>query len=58
MYTDHMIQFTWEGQTYTGKIEREYENSFLVEVSEPSEEMREKFNTRMIISKKACLQED
>ena len=35
-----------------GKVEREYENSVLVQVTDPSEEMLEKFNDRMIISKK------
>ena len=31
---------------------KEYENSVLVQVTDPSEEMLEKFNDRMIISKK------
>ncbi|TXX25311.1 DUF2187 domain-containing protein, partial [Escherichia coli] len=31
-------------------------NSVLVQVTDPSEEMLEKFNDRMIISKKKCQQ--
>ena len=50
------ITFTWEGKVYAGKVEREYENSVLVQVTDPSEEMLEKFNDRMIISKKQCQQ--
>jgi hypothetical protein len=56
MTINSTVNFTWEGKVYTGKVEREYENSVLVQVKEPSEEMLEKFNNRMIISKKQCQQ--
>ena len=51
MTINSTITFTWEGKVYAGKVEREYENSVLVQVTDPSEEMLEKFNDRMIISK-------
>ncbi|WP_195493277.1 DUF2187 domain-containing protein [Enterococcus gallinarum] len=56
MTINSTITFTWEVKVYAGKVEREYENSVLVQVTDPSEEMLEKFNDRMIISKKKCQQ--
>ncbi|HCE13490.1 MULTISPECIES: hypothetical protein [unclassified Enterococcus] len=56
MTIDSTIFFTWEGKTYEAVVEREYENSVLVQVNEPSSEMLEKFTNRMIISKKKCQQ--
>ena len=56
MTINSTITFTWVGKVYAGKVEREYENSVLVQVTDPSEEMLEKFNDRMIISKKKCQQ--
>ena len=41
MTINSTITFTWEGKVYAGKVEREYENSVLVQVTDPSEEMRE-----------------
>ncbi|MBR8700092.1 DUF2187 domain-containing protein [Enterococcus casseliflavus] len=41
-------------QKYQGIIEREYENSVLVQVTDPSAEMLDKFTNRMIVSKKIC----
>ena len=37
-----------------GFIEREYENSFLIQVNDPSKEIMDKFSGRMVISKKVC----
>ncbi|OTN76706.1 hypothetical protein A5886_001784 [Enterococcus sp. 8G7_MSG3316] len=54
MTVDSTIFFTWEGKTYEAVIEREYENSVLVQVNKPSTEMLEKFTNRMIVSKKNC----
>ena len=34
--------------------EKEYENSYLIVVANPSPDMEEKYTNRMIISKKAC----
>ncbi|MBM7707978.1 DUF2187 domain-containing protein [Enterococcus lemanii] len=48
------VIFKWNNYTYFGIIEREYENSVLVQVNEPSAEMMEKYNGRMVISKKIC----
>lgn len=54
MTIDSTIFFTWEGKKYQGIIEREYENSVLVQVTDPSAEMLDKFTNRMIVSKKIC----
>ncbi len=48
------VIFTWNNFTYWGIIEREYENSVLVQVNDPSDEILEKYNGRMVISKKVC----
>ncbi|KAF1305262.1 DUF2187 domain-containing protein [Enterococcus saccharolyticus] len=54
METNTNVTFKWENHTLIGIIEREYENSFLIQVNEPSKEIMEKFNGRMVISKKQC----
>lgn len=48
------IQFVWENMEFDGQIEKEYENSYLVTVTNPSDEIRTKYNNRMVISKKKC----
>ncbi len=49
------VIFEWEQAFFKGMVEKEYENSFLINVSEPScSEIKEKFANRMIISKKNC----
>lgn len=48
------VIFTWNNFKYFGTIEREYENSVLVQVNDPSDEILEKYNGRMVISKKIC----
>jgi len=52
--TKSSVTFTWENKAFDGVIEQEYENSFLVQVANPSKEMIEKYNGRMIVSKKIC----
>ena len=37
---------------YSGFVEKEYENSYLIVVANPSPDMEEKYTNRMIISKK------
>lgn len=54
METQTNVTFKWENATLLGLIEKEYENSFLIEVKEPSEEIIEKYNGRMVVSKKIC----
>lgn len=54
MMNEKQINFIWEKKDYTGYIEKEYENSFLIVVADPSRDMEEKYTNRMIISKKAC----
>lgn len=48
------IQFIWENMEFSGLIEKEYENSYLITVTNPSDEIRTKYNNRMIVSKKKC----
>ena len=57
METQTNVTFKWEDVTLTGLIEKEYENSFLIQVASPSEEILDKFNGRMVISKKVCQKE-
>jgi hypothetical protein len=52
--TNSNVTFKWEHLTLFGTIEKEYENSFLINVQDPSKEIMEKFSGRMIISKKNC----
>ena len=48
------VHFIWEKTSYSGFVEEEYENSYLIVVANPRPEMEEKYTNRMIISKKAC----
>ena len=54
MEQEKMIRFSWEKNSYMGFVEKEYENAYLVVVSDPSPDMKEKYTNRMIISKKDC----
>lgn len=54
MMNERQISFSWEKKDYIGYIEKEYENSFLIVVADPSRDMEEKYTNRMVISKKAC----
>lgn len=49
-----VISFTWENAVYNGIVEKEYENSYLINVSNPNQELTEKYNGRIVISKKNC----
>ncbi|MFD2729082.1 DUF2187 domain-containing protein [Enterococcus camelliae] len=48
------ITFTWENEVYQGVIEKEYENSYLISVNNPNQELIDKYNGRIVISKKKC----
>ncbi|RSU12491.1 DUF2187 domain-containing protein [Vagococcus acidifermentans] len=48
------LTFSWEDKTYEGFIEKEYENSYLIDVTNPSEEMADKYLGRLVVSKKNC----
>lgn len=48
------ITFTWENEVYQGVIEKEYENSYLISVNNPNQELVDKYNGRIVISKKKC----
>lgn len=52
MTQERKIQFNWEHEHFIGLIEKEYENSYLVVVTNPTPNMEEKYTNRMIISKK------
>lgn len=48
------VSFCLDKATHSGYIEKEYENSYLVCVDDPSKDMEEKYTNRMIVSKKNC----
>ncbi|MBP2099308.1 hypothetical protein [Enterococcus rivorum] len=54
MAQEKQISFRFEKENYQGYVEKEYENSYLVVVSDPTPDMKEKYTDRMIISKKNC----
>ena len=54
MAEEKKVHFIWEKTNYSGFVEKEYENSYLIVVTNPSPDMEEKYTNRMIISKKAC----
>lgn len=54
MAQEKQISFNWEKSDYMGFVEKEYENAYLVVVSDPSPDMEEKYTNRMVISKKDC----
>ncbi|MGK0551580.1 hypothetical protein ACSFB8_05360 [Enterococcus faecalis] len=54
MEDERKVTFIWDKICYSGLIEKEYENSYLVVVTNPSPDMEEKYTTRMVISKKVC----
>jgi len=49
------VSFTWNEGTYSGSVEREYVNSILVHVENPCAELEMKYQGRIVISKKDCL---
>jgi hypothetical protein len=48
------VIFKWQNESFYGWIEKEYQNSFLINVTDPNEELETKYAKRIIISKKAC----
>ncbi|AYW45171.1 DUF2187 domain-containing protein [Tetragenococcus koreensis] len=52
------VTFKWENTTLSGRIEKEYENSFLVEIDNPTKEIADSYNGRMVVSKKDCKVEE
>ncbi|MGO3731687.1 MAG: DUF2187 domain-containing protein [Vagococcus sp.] len=54
MKPDSKVHFDWQGSEFEGTIEKEYENSFLINVTNPNFELKEKYMGRIIISKKVC----
>lgn len=54
MQIDRTVTFKWKGQSYSGVVEREYDNSYLIQVANACEEIAEKYKNRLVISKKNC----
>ncbi|APB30876.1 MULTISPECIES: DUF2187 domain-containing protein [Vagococcus] len=52
MDTQEKVFFKWQGSNYEGVIEKEYDNSVLIDVNNPDEELKEKYLGRIVISKK------
>ena len=53
MEINSTVTFDWQGSQFEGTIEKEYENSVLISVSNPSAEITDKYLGRLIISKKS-----
>jgi hypothetical protein len=47
------VTFDWEGTQIEGTIEKEYENSVLISVINPSMEIKDKYLGRLVVSKKS-----
>lgn len=52
MEINSIVSFDWQGSKFEGTIEKEYENSVLISVLNPSTEIKDKYLSRLIISKK------
>lgn len=49
------VVFEWNHRSYSGQIEREYQNSYLINVTEPQDPViLEKYANRLVVSKKHC----
>lgn len=48
------IIFKWQNKQFYGWVEKEYQNSFLINVTNPNKELITKYAKRIIISKKVC----
>ena len=48
------VSFIWQDEKFYGWIEKEYQNSFLINVTDPNDELETKYAKRIIISKKVC----
>lgn len=54
MEINSKVNFDWQGSQFEGIIEKEYENSFLINVTNPNFEITDKYLGRIVISKKTC----
>ena len=52
MEINSTIVFDWQGTQFEGTVDKEYENSVLVTVINPSFEIKDKYLGRLIVSKK------
>ncbi len=48
------VNFDWQGSQFEGIIEKEYENAVLVTVVNPTSELKDKYLSRLVVSKKIC----
>ncbi|MBO0477356.1 DUF2187 domain-containing protein [Vagococcus sp. DIV0080] len=53
MEINSTVTFDWQGTQFEGTIEKEYENSVLISVINPSLEIKDKYLGRLIVSKKS-----
>lgn len=53
MELNSTVTFDWEGTQFEGTIEKEYENSVLISVINPSIEIKDKYLGRLVVSKKS-----
>ncbi len=58
MNSSQKVDFLWNEETYHGTVEKEYENSLLIQVLDPCAELTEKYLDRIVISKSKCLIHD
>lgn len=56
MEINSKVNFDWQGSQFEGIIEKEYENSVLLAVVNPTSELKEKYLGRLVVSKKTCQQ--
>ncbi|HCM89358.1 MULTISPECIES: DUF2187 domain-containing protein [Vagococcus] len=54
MEINSKVNFDWQGSQFEGIIEKEYENSVLIAVVNPTTELKEKYLSRLVVSKKIC----
>lgn len=52
MEINNTVTFNWQGSQFEGTIEKEYENSVLISVINPSAEIKDKYLSRLVVSKK------
>lgn len=50
MAEEKKVHFIWEKTNYSGFVEKEYENSYLIVVANPSPDMEEKYTPTYLSS--------
>ena len=55
MAEEKKVHFIWEKTNYSGFVEKEYENSYLIVVANPSPDMEEKYTCLLYTSRNCGL---